>query len=122
MIYQYRYKFYLNANHYVSLEHARGAVHPHCFELGIEILRKGDEAVVSFADVEQLIEEMLEKYQNTLLNEVEPFDEISPTLENIGLCFKKMIEEKLSPLEWIVLSVEVSETPSRSFLITNETF
>ncbi len=113
----YRYKFYLDANHYIYASNGKkGAIHPHTWEFAIELKnRNGD--FVPFNQIEALINKILKPFQNICLNDVPPFDIIVPTLENIGDYFKDMIALKMDELNWELLQVEISETPSRSYVI-----
>ena len=58
------------------------------------------------------------KYQNAYINDFEPFDLMNPTLENITTYFLEQLERLLEPLGWIVFHIEVSETPTRSYVIS----
>lgn len=124
MRFQYKYKFYINASHYIMINGTKGDIHSHCFELVIELLslvqleggiEKSD--MLSFTDVEKVIDEALLKYQNVLLNDVWPFQQLSPTVENLCLEFKSVVENALQGEPWKILSVELSETPTRSFIV-----
>lgn len=117
MIYQYVCKFYLNASHYIYIQDKKGEPHSHCFEFVIDIGTKDKTSFVSFTEIEKSIEAILQPYQEQLLNEVNPFDEINPTLENIAGYFENVVLEVLIPKNWILLTLEVSETPTRSYLI-----
>ena len=119
MIYQYRYKFYLNANHFVVINNKKGDPHSHCFELTIIVASMVDnEKTISFNNIESKVEEILAPYQNKLLNEEFPFTTIIPTLENICSYFKTVIYDTLIRMGWVLLSIEVSETPSRAFILS----
>ncbi|MBR6329561.1 MAG: 6-carboxytetrahydropterin synthase [Lachnospiraceae bacterium] len=118
MVYQYRYKFYLNANHFVVIGGRKGAPHSHCFELTIEIASVAGHETVAFESIERAIDALLMPYQNNLLNDIEPFNDIVPTLENICAYFKDEISRILLEMNWVLMSIEVSETPSRSFVMT----
>lgn len=117
MIYQYVCKFYLNASHYIYIQDKKGEPHSHCFEFVIDIGTKDKTSFVSFTEIEKSIETILQPYQEQLLNEINPFDEINPTLENIAGYFENVVLEVLIPKNWILLTLEVSETPTRSYLI-----
>lgn len=112
----YRYKFYLDANHYIYTDEGRGAVHPHTWEFAIELKNKNGDFVL-FRDIEKIINDILFPYQNTCLNDHKPFDTIVPTLENIGEYFKELVENEMEKMNWELLKVEISETPSRSYII-----
>lgn len=113
----YRYKFYLDANHYIYTSgRVKGAVHPHTWEFAVELKnRNGD--FVMFHEIEQLINEVLKPYQNICLNDVSPFDSRVPTLENIGEYFKSEMGRKMNDMNWELLRMEISETPSRAYII-----
>lgn len=72
---------------------------------------------VQFNDVEYTIEKMLSDYQDKYINEIPPFDTLNPTLENICLHFKDCIDEQMKNMGWLLLKIEISETPTRSYMI-----
>jgi len=113
----YRYKFYLDANHYIYTPAGdKGELHPHTWEFAVELKnRNGD--FVPFNQIEELINEVLEPFQNICLNDMAPFDKKVPTLENIGDYFKDLFKYKMDAMNWELLQMEISETPSRSYII-----
>ena len=76
--------------------------------------------VASFTSIEKVIENIIEPYQDKLINEIAPFDKVSPTVENMCIIFKTVIDKELLKLGWKLLAISLSETPSRSFVITVE--
>jgi 6-pyruvoyltetrahydropterin/6-carboxytetrahydropterin synthase len=72
---------------------------------------------VMFHEIESLINEVLKPFQNICLNEVAPFNKTVPTLENIGEYFKEIIRQKMELMNWELLQMEISETPSRSYIL-----
>ena len=79
---------------------------------------RGQDKFVQFNDLERLVEEFMEPYQGKVLNEVAPFDVINPTLENCAHYFKDRLIEILNREGWIFLMMEMSENPSRSYVIS----
>ncbi len=114
---QYKFNFYLNASHAIYINGKLGASHPHTWEIVIRTIKSQKEFVM-FNEVENTIEEFLGKYQNRYINDFEPFDAMNPTLENITSYFLEQLELLLEPLGWIVFHIEVSETPTRSYVIS----
>lgn len=114
---QYKFNFYLNASHAIYIDGKLGASHPHTWEIVIRTIKSQKEFVM-FTEVEKTIEEFLGKYQNRYMNDFEPFDAMNPTLENITSYFLEQMELLLEPLGWIVFYIEVSETPTRSYVIS----
>ncbi|MBQ8188625.1 MAG: 6-carboxytetrahydropterin synthase [Lachnospiraceae bacterium] len=114
---QYKFNFYLNASHAIYIDGKLGASHPHTWEIMIRTIKSQKEFVM-FTEVEKTIEDFLGKYQNRYMNDFEPFDAMNPTLENITSYFLEQMELLLEPLGWIVFYIEVSETPTRSYVIS----
>lgn len=117
MVYQYKYKFYLNASHYIKIKNSNGEIHSHCFEIAIDIASTKNSDFTKFNDIEFRIEELLDAYQDKLLNEIPPFNAINPTIENICEYFKCIIASNLAEIGWVILTIEMSETPSRAYII-----
>ncbi|PYG85026.1 6-pyruvoyltetrahydropterin/6-carboxytetrahydropterin synthase [Ruminiclostridium sufflavum DSM 19573] len=113
---QYKFKFYLNASHAIFINGALGSRHTHTWEISIHLLKILDE-FIKFTSFESHIEALLEEYQDKFINEVEPFNIINPTLENICTYFKDRIRELVNCEGWILLLIEISETPTRSYVI-----
>lgn len=112
---QYRFKFYLNARHGIYENGVLGEIHPHTWEIAVNVV-KGRDGIEKFHHIEHRVEEFLEKYQDKILNEVEPFDMVNPTLENISEYFKAELTEILNRNGWIFLAMEMSESPSMSYV------
>ena len=91
---EYRLKFYLNARHFIVIGGKKGEVHPHTWELALTI-RIGRGSFTQFNTFERRINEYLMPYQNKVLN---------------------LIAEVGGDLT----CVEVSETPTRSYILDLE--
>ncbi|MCD2346180.1 6-carboxytetrahydropterin synthase [Clostridium guangxiense] len=113
---QYRFKFYLNASHSIYLNGVLGQEHPHTWEITLNTIKLKDNFII-FNDIEKNIEKYLEKYQDSYLNKVDPFQTLNSTLENICQYFKNEFQNLLLENGWLLLSMEISETPTRSYII-----
>lgn len=114
---QYKFKFYLNARHAIYIDGILGAMHPHTWEITLNVIKKQND-FIEFNKLEKKIEEFIKRYQDKELNEEEPFDTINPTLENCCDYFKEQISSILDKEGWVLLMMEMSETPSRSYVIS----
>ncbi len=114
---QYRFKFYFNASHAIYLSGEVGQSHPHTWELVLSVMSIS-EGFVLFDEVEKMCENFLLDYQDVHINSTQAFKTINPTLENICLYFKDRLEEMLYEKGWLLLSIELSETPSRAYMIS----
>lgn len=114
---QYKFHFYLNASHAIYIGGARGEVHPHTWEITLYAVKVREE-FRTFYEVETPVEELLSQYQDRLLNDLEPFRTMNPTLENMTRFLLENIQEVLTPLGWVVFTIEVAETPARAYIIS----
>lgn len=113
---EYKFKFYLNASHSIYINGVLGEEHPHTWEIIIYTIKLEEDFII-FNDVEKYVEDYIKKYQDLYINEVEPFTTLNPTLENICKFFKEKFRVLLLDAGWILLSIEISETPTRSYII-----
>lgn len=114
---QYKYKFYLNLNHSVEMNGNRGQIHSHTWEvaMGIAMVTQG---MVRFSDIEKKVNSMLDKYQDKYLNDIAPFNVINPTLENVCDYLFRRITKEIEESGWMLLNLEMSETPSRIYHVS----
>lgn len=115
---EYCLKSYLNMSHYIIIEGRQGQTHPHTWEFITTIVVARDD-FVEFRTFEKLIEQYLEKYQDQVLNTIEPFDTLVPTIENVTDYFDNELQELLHKNGCELISLEGSETPTRSYIISH---
>lgn len=114
---EYKFKFYLNFSHYITIDGKEGQIHPHTWEFTINVHMDSEE-FVQFGIYENEIDKYFDKYQNCLINEIKPFDTVTPTLENISDYFVSDIRQMVANLGGILMKMESSETPTRSYVIS----
>lgn len=114
---EYRLKSYLNMNHSIILNGKQGQIHPHTWEFLTTIVVAGN-VFIEFRTFETLLEQYLEKYQNQILNMIEPFDIIVPTIENVTDYFYDELQLLLRKNGVELVSLEGSETPTRSYIVS----
>lgn len=114
MVRYYRLKNYLNASHFVIFNGEKGETHPHTWEFSALLISTSD-SITKFTDTEKEIEKIFSPYQNCVLNEMEPFDNIVPSLESITEYFVKRISEAVKPFGYRLTEFEGSETPVRTY-------
>lgn len=116
IIRQNQYKFYLNASHAIKIGDSMGDIHSHSWEIVIDVLNVNND-FIQFNNIEKIITDIFDIYQKKVINDIEPFNKLNPTLENICLYFMKLIKRRLEPIGFKLLTIEISETPSRSYII-----
>jgi 6-pyruvoyltetrahydropterin/6-carboxytetrahydropterin synthase len=116
---EYQLKFYLNARRYMIHSGLRGETRPQTWEFRLNV-RVGRGAFIPFRTFEEAINGFLSKYQDKLMNEVEPFDEFLPTLENVSVCFAREFHEIIRKLGGVLVRLETSKSPTRSYILDLE--
>jgi len=66
-----------------------------------------------FKDLKQNLNEIINKFDHQFLNEIEPFDKLNPTSENLAKYIFDSLAEKLPEHIWVV-SIEVGESEKYS--------
>lgn len=116
---EYRFKFYLNANHFIIIDGKEGQTHPHTWEFIVSIAIDKNE-FVQFDSYERAIEEYFKQYQNTVINTKKPFNLIIPTLENMAEYFVEKLQDIVKEMGGQLMQLEMSETPTRSYVLNLE--
>lgn len=114
---QFKFNFYLNASHAIYIDGNMGTPHPHTWEIVLHTIKKQNN-FVQFKEVEKAIENYLNKYQDKFINDFEPFTTLNPILENITKFLLDEFTALLEPLGWVIFSIEIGETPTRSYIIS----
>ena len=113
---EYKFKFYLNANHAIYLAGNKGQNHPHTWEITLDTLKIRND-FVQFDVIEKSVEKFFSEWQDKDINTIPPFDVLNPTLENLCLYFKDEMNRLLGEKGWLLRRREMSETPARSYII-----
>lgn len=112
----YKFKFYINANHAIYLRGVLGQNHPHTWEISLDTIKVSND-FVQFDYIEKTVERYLLKFQDADINKIEPFTVTNPTLENLCEFFKNSLGDILSNNGWLLARIEISETPTRSYIL-----
>ena len=115
----YKFKFYLNARHSVTFDNKTSKIHPHTWEVVISF-RAGGANTMNFTVFENALERYFLYYEGKYLNEHESFKNINPTMENIGKVIYRDIEGLLRSNDLQFKSLEISENPTRTYIIETE--
>ena len=114
---EYKFKFYLNASHSIIINGRQGEVHPHTWEICLDILVQRN-AFTEFNEYEKVAQQFFETYQDKVLNEVPPFDKLMPTLENIVDYFGEELRKLMKEVGGTLMRIEGGETPTRSYAVS----
>lgn len=111
----YKFNYKLIASHCFQYEKNPSPVHAHTFEITLYIAQRRNFA--KFRDMEEIISKILGLYSGKLLNKISPFDEIEPTLENIGNVFYQLLHKELAQNSFTLATLEISEDPTRTIIV-----
>lgn len=110
---------FLNARHYLVTRTTRGSVHAHSWQFQAETeVPYEREFFVLFRELQEKIQKVLAPFENTLLNEQSPFDEIPPVTENLSAYFYKALTGELEGSGVRLRKLTVWESPTRGVEIS----
>lgn len=92
--------------------------HIHTLEIFIYIKLNEKESMLNYKKIDELVENYLEQYNGKYLNEMEQWQEVSPTIENLGDFFYLQLSELLEKHQYHLVMLEISETPLRTYRVT----
>lgn len=111
---------FLNAKHFVSFGTQKGPIHAHSWQIQIDAhVPSEKEELIAFAKVLDLVKKTIVFYENKVLNDEYPFQQIHPTTENISLYFYNLLEDALEEVGLRLSKVTVWETPTRGIEVTS---
>lgn len=112
----YKFKFYINARHSVSFDGVKSEIHPHTWETVIFIKVKSNN-FINFTKIEKYFEKYFDQFEGKYLNDLEYFNGVQPTMENIGKRIFSDINGSLNSNRLILSQLEISENPTRTYII-----
>lgn len=113
----YIFTTYLNASHAIRWSKGIGQAHPHTYEIRYSFHINNDK-LIRFNEIENKIAEIIKKFNNQFLNEVEPFTKVNPTLENLTDYLFNRFGEELNKLNCSLDEISISESPMRTYQIS----
>ncbi|KRL93278.1 6-carboxytetrahydropterin synthase [Levilactobacillus hammesii] len=111
----YKIKSYVNASHAVRWKSGTGKKHNHTWEIVCEL--HVFEGMVSFFDIEKSLNTAIDELSGKYLNDLPEFKVINPTVENVTEYLFNEIDGILRKNNAVLLRIEVSDSPTRSFCI-----
>lgn len=98
-------------------------MHGHNWKVEIEVMAETlneNGMVVDFKLIRRATNEVIERYDHQYLNEIEPFDKLNPTAENIAATIHKAVAEKLNDNRVKVCATTIWETDRACARYTEE--
>jgi len=114
-MYQISVEQHFDAAHFLRGYHGKcEALHGHRFKVVVKVKspRVDDRGIAyDFAELKQLLGDILSRFDHTCLNDMPPFDKINPSSENIASTIYNELKLKLAQLPVLLSCVEVWESP-----------
>ncbi len=109
----YLYHVTFNAMHNLMPDDPR-KMHAHTFCVGIYVIEKQDDHPV-FLNTEKMLSEYFERYKGIRINEMAPFIQVVPTLENMGNVFYEDLKSIFDKNGMQLLLLEVGDSPTSTY-------
>lgn len=114
---QYKLTFFLNAFQRVIINQSPTPKELHTYEINCYI---SSPRLIEFTLMENCIKNELNKLNDKYLNSLSLFSNLNPTLENITRVLFNQLTNVLKSINCTLLKIAVSESPVRTFIITNQ--
>lgn len=115
--YTYKLRTFINASHAIRWQGAQGAEHPHTWELILTIKPNNALATLKFELIEDVIQKSILPFSGQFLNEITPFDQLVPTLENFTEELFNRLSHELLTIACQLIDLSVGESPTRYFSV-----
>ncbi len=111
----YKYQYHFNASHATddTQEHA----HMHSFTMELYVSKLQSEQILFF-DMDDVVNQYLERYHQKLLNELPPFKAMVPSLENMGDLFFEELYLILREKGIALHQLDICENPLRVYQVS----
>ncbi len=115
--YQLNLGCFFNAAHQVTMRDEVGELHRHSYHLRVvaeaDSLILDDQVVVPYEALRRLIDEIASAYENTVLNQLPPFQTIQPTTENLVAVISHQLLHLSKDIPIRIVEVSLMESPTQ---------
>lgn len=111
----YLYHITFNAMHNLTPEDPK-RMHAHTFCVGIYVIEEQDNHPI-FLNTENILQQYFDRYRGIRLNELSPFTETVPTLENMGEAFYWDLKPIFERNGMNLLLLEMGDSPTSTYCI-----
>jgi 6-pyruvoyltetrahydropterin/6-carboxytetrahydropterin synthase len=109
---------FFNARHFVSFGGEAGPEHTHSYRLQAACRTQGlareEQVVIGFRSLRQSMTQVVNAYNNQLLNRLPPFKHLQPTTEVLAAILFRQLDRLLIDLGLVLMTITVWESPTES--------
>jgi 6-pyruvoyltetrahydropterin/6-carboxytetrahydropterin synthase len=122
--YQMSIDVFFNARHYVIFQGLLGPEHAHSYRLQAtcrsQALAHKDQVVIGYQFLRQKMVQLVNAYNNQVLNDLPPFKNLQPTTENLTAILFQQLDRLLQEFELGLISITVWESPTEAITYTRD--
>lgn len=115
---------FFNARHAVVIAGRQGPIHAHSYRLQVRCrswaLETEDQVVVGYQPLRERMKQVVQAYNNRLLNDLPPFQRLQPTTENLAAVLFQQLQQMLGALPVELVSITVWESPTEAITYRRE--
>lgn len=121
LCYRIAVDIFFNARHYVVIDGCAGPEHPHSYRLQVkcssQVLALKDQVVVGYSQLREPMKQVVNAYNNQLLNNLPPFQNLQPTTENLTGVLFQQLDRVFTGLPVRLLEITVWESPTEGITV-----
>ncbi len=106
---------FFHASHFLGQDNRQSPVHAHSWRVQTQLAGRavhGQAMLLPFAEAKRRLQEAVSRYDNTLLNDIPPFDSVQPTSSNLAAELYDELSEAMAGLPMRLISVSVWDSPA----------
>jgi 6-pyruvoyl tetrahydropterin synthase-like protein len=104
------------------MDNRKDHAHTHTFFISLYIEDLSNEGFVNFAEIADIVNCYIDQFSGQYLNEIPPFQELSPTIENMGSIFYENLKTTLLKHEYDLIKLDICENPLRVYSISDRIY
>jgi 6-pyruvoyl-tetrahydropterin synthase len=114
---------FFNARHYVVMDGHKGPEHAHSYRMRVRCqsrtLSSDDQTVIGYHILNERVNDILQIYNNALLNNLPPFQNLQPTTEVLAAITYQQLKHMLADLPIHLINVTLWEAPTKAITYSN---
>lgn len=116
----YKLSYYLNALH--SMDNKNISAHAHTFNICLLLEDLRQIGFINFVYINDIVNGFIGQFSGKYLNEMPDFQELLPTIENIGSVFYEELKVLLLNRGYDLIQIDISENPLRVYTISDRLY
>ncbi len=116
----YKLSYYLNATH--SMDRDLNNAHGHTFTITLYIHDLSKKGFLDFSGINNMFHPYLDQLSGKYLNDLDIFQELLPTIENIASVVYETLKKIMMNEEYDLIQIDICENPLRVYSISDRLY